>query len=83
MTVAVYKTCMSVTEKYTHLRQCRGPGGDMRATLGPLTVVSWTSDKYKVMEEDCRRVFTTSSGQVNMAPTVPPHLADRDKKKAG
>lgn len=26
------------------------------------------------MEEDCSLVFTTSRGQVNIAPTVPPHL---------
>lgn len=26
------------------------------------------------MEEDCSLVFTTSRGQVKIAPTVPPHL---------
>ena len=27
-----------------------------------------------MMEEDCSLVFTTSRGQVKIAPTVPPHL---------
>lgn len=31
------------------------------------------------MEEDCSLVFTTSRGQVKMAPTVPPHLEKKQQ----
>lgn len=61
---------------YTHFKQWRGPGETLvtRLTLAPFTVLRWTSEMYRVTEEDCNRVFTTSSGHVRIAPTVPPHL---------
>lgn len=61
---------------HTHFKQWRGPGETLvtRLTLGPFTVLRWTSEMYRVTEEDCNRVFTTSSGHVRIAPTVPPHL---------
>uniref|UniRef100_A0A3Q2FZQ3 Uncharacterized protein n=1 Tax=Cyprinodon variegatus TaxID=28743 RepID=A0A3Q2FZQ3_CYPVA len=60
-----------------------GPGGETRATLAPLTVLSWTSETYRVMEEDCSLVLTTSRGQVKMAPTVPPHLGEKSGSICG
>lgn len=48
-----------------------------------LTPCSCTSEKYKgrrANEEDCRRVFTTSRGQVRMAPAVPPHLGRKSQE---
>lgn len=62
--------------RYTHFRQWRGPGEILvtRLMAAPFRVLRWTSEMYRVTEEDCSRVFTTSSGHVRIAPTVPPQL---------
>lgn len=33
-----------ITICFTYFRQCRGPGGDIRATLAPFTELSCTSE---------------------------------------
>lgn len=42
-----------------------------------LAAVFVTRGGYRKADELCSRVFTTSSGQVTMAPTVPATLCDR------
>lgn len=37
-------------------------------------LVEAVSEKLKFTTDDCKRVLTTSSGQVTMAPIVPPAL---------
>lgn len=51
----------------------------------PFTPCSCTTDRQnglRANEEDCRRVFTTSNGQVRMAPAVPPNLEAGERGKA-
>ena len=62
----------------THLSNLRTPGeGDVGFISLTLIPGSWISEMHRgrsVSWDDCRRVFTTSRGQVRMAPAVPPHL---------
>lgn len=69
-----------------HLSSSRKPIlGSPGRTNVPFTPCNCTAGRHTGLEvkvEDCRRVFTTSSGQVKMAPIVPPNLWEYRKKNA-
>ena len=66
--------CFCTQQQNSYRRTCSRPGPG-RITPVPLKVPRWTwKTGRRVRPEDCNRVFTTSRGQVTMAPTVPLHL---------
>lgn len=74
--------------KPSYRRTCSSPGvtvpGRITPAPVPLKVPSWTwKTGLRARPEDCSRVFSTSRGQVTIAPTVPLHLQidDMQKKK--
>lgn len=75
--------------KPSYRRTCSSPGvtvpGRITPAPVPLKVPSWTwKTGLRARPEDCSRVFSTSRGQVTIAPTVPLHLQidDIHKKKS-
>lgn len=73
---SLVRTCMLPYP--THLSNFSTPGdggvGFISLTLIPGSCISERHRGRSVSWDDCRRVFTTSRGQVRMAPAVPPHL---------
>lgn len=72
--------------KPSYRRTCRSPGvtvpGRITPAPVPLKVPSWTwKTGLRARPEDCSRVFSTSRGQVTIAPTVPLHLQIDDTQR--
>lgn len=69
-------------KKQPYRSTCSSPGVTVPCLMTPvpLRVPSWTwKTGRRERPEDCNRVFSTSRGQVMMAPTVPLHLDTPDQ----